>query len=240
MKKHLLGLIFLSYSTTIFSASFPHKSAIFQTTTSGSMIDTITDSYVYYNADKATITSAEWIKQKSPVKGHRLNLTKDGVVYSVDFNKNQCTKINVKTITDSINDPEAFAKNLRKQMGLIENGSCDGAGLKGVKYTSSFSEMCIYKDIFLLWQNVMGITTQVTKVTFDTDIPADKINLPSGIKCIDGPDLSKGMTGMMQDYRKPPSSGSTTKTKQKQSPQDMDEAMKKAKEAMKSFGDMFK
>ncbi len=239
MQKYIVSLSLLVVSASAISASFPHKSAIYQTITSGPMMKVVTDSYVYFDGDENTATSAEWVTQETPMgKKNKLNITKKGIIYSVDLDKKHCTKTNIRSLTDSISDPEAFSKSIKQQMGLKESGSCKGAGLKGIKYTSSFSEMCMYKDVFMLWQTAMGTKTEVTKVKFDTDLPKDKTSIPAGITCIEGPDISQGWPGM-QVPNGAASSGKTYDRGGQQSPQDMEETMKKAQEAMKSFGDMF-
>lgn len=253
MNKYLVNLFLLTASTTtastsIMAASFPHTSAIYQTTMSGPMMKVTTDAYVYFDGDEAKAISAEWVTQESPAgKTHKLNITKNSIIYAVDLDKRHCTKTNIKSLTDSISDPEAFAKSMKQQMGLKENGTCEGAGLKGTKLTSSFSEMCMYKDVFMVWMNAMGTKTEVTNVKFDVDLPKDKISVPAGIKCVEGPDIAQGLQGMQMPNGT--SSGKTYDRSQQQSPpgmkeqgmenQDMEEAMKKAQEAMKSFGDMF-
>ena len=246
MNKYLVNLFLLVASTTastsIMAASFPHTSAIYQTKMSGPMMKVTTDAYVYFDGDEKKAISAEWVTQESPIgKTHKLNITKNSIIYAVDLDKSHCTKTNIKSLTDSISDPEAFAKSIRQQMGLKENGTCEGAGLKGTKLTSSFSEMCMYKDVFMVWMNAMGTKTEVTKVKFDVDLPKDKISVPAGIKCVEGPDIAQGLQGMQMPNGA--SSGKTYDRSRQQSPQDMpqdmEETMKKAQEAMKSFGDMF-
>lgn len=235
MRVNSVSLVFLLASTTAHSA-FPHKSAIYTMTMSGPMVEVVTDAYVYFGGKEDSAISAEWVTQQTPAgKTRNLNITKQGFVYAIDLDKQHCTKTNIKIITESITDPEAFAKSMKQQMNMQEVGSCEGAGLKGVKYKSSFGEICLYKDMFMLWQNAMGTKTQVTKVKFDTSLPKDKTSIPSGIKCVEGPDLSKGWQGMQQ-YQGESSSSDADEPP----PQDVEEAMQKAREAMKSLGDMVK
>lgn len=266
MNRIAIAFTIYSLSSLSHAASFPHTSAIFQTTMKGPMMEMTTDSYVYFDGNKSNAVSAEWVKQKNPMGStNRLNITKDGVVLAVDLDRMSCTRTNIKSFTESISDPEKFAESIKKQMNLTKSGKCEGAGLKGVKYTSSFGELCLYKDVFMLWQSAMGTMTKVTKVEFDKKLPQDKITVPAGVDCIDGPDLSKGWRGMMppgggsssslsesssdaagsqqeQEYERENSSSSNNASgnRQDQTPPNMDEAMQKAKDVMKSLGDMFK
>lgn len=231
----------LLFASSAANAAFPHKSAIYTTTMSGPMMEITSDYYVSFDANKGT--SAEWTTQKSPVGETRtLNITTDGIVHHVDLKKRQCTKTNVRAITGNISNPEALAASIKQQMNLKKAGSCEGAGYKGVKYTSPFGEMCLYHDVFMLWQSAMGTRTQVTKLKFDVSLPKDKITVPAGLDCKEGPDLSRGW----QDVD-PSELGSSTSSADEAAssnrqppPQDAEEAMKRAEDMMKSIGDMFK
>ncbi len=227
-------LVLFSISSTAFCASFPHKTVSYKSTMKGPMVSVETDSYVVFSNDPNESITGEWTTQTTPTGNKRtFNLTRQGKVYALDLNTQHCTKTNLQPMMDQIGDPEKFAQ----QMGLKKSGGCEGAGLPGIKYTSSFGEMCIYQDVFLLWQKVLGSTTTISDVVFDESLPQEKIELPSGVSCVDGPDLSKGLDGL-REYSS--SAGTNAKSKPKtQNPQSMEEAMKKAQEAMEQLKGMY-
>lgn len=229
-------LVLFSISSTAFCASFPHKTVSYKSTMKGPMVSVETDSYVVFSDDPNESITAEWTKQASPAGNKRtFNLTQQGKVYALDLDTQHCTKTDLQPMMDQIGDPEKFAQQMKQQMGLKKSGACAGAGLPGTKYTSSFGEMCFYQDVFLLWQKVMGSTTTISDVVFDETLPQEKIELPSGVTCVDGPDLSKGLDGL-REY----SNSSAAKSKPKtQNPQSMEEAMKKAQEAMEQLKGMY-
>lgn len=232
MKPNFIVLLLLLPATSALSGKPPFTSVHSESIQTGPMMEIKTSTWSYYDGDMDTAVTAEWVTQKTPMgKQRKFNLTKKGIVYAVDLDTRHCTKTDVTAITGSIKNPEALAKNMKQQMGLKKEGTCEGAGFKGIKYTSGFGEMCFYKDIFLLWQNMMGNMTKVTKAEFDITLPKDKITLPAGIKCVQGPDLSQGWQGI-QTYSNSQPSGSIPDQQppQQPSPQNMDDAMKMFKE----------
>ncbi len=236
MIKNIISLLLLLLSTEIYSASFPYKTVISESVTTGPMTEITTSTYSSFDGDVNTMISAEWSTQKTPAgKKRTFNLTKNGFVYAVDLDTKHCTKTDIKAMMNAISDPEAMSKDMKRQMGLKENGTCEGAGYKGIKYSSQFGEMCFYKDVFLLWQKVMGTQTKVTRVEFDVDLPKDKITLPAGIKCVEGPDISQGLRGL-QSYRGSDSPDAASGSSQQEAPQNAPQNMD---DAMKMFKDMF-
>ncbi len=241
MRQTFLVAGLVVFSAAAQAASFPHKTAIYETTMAAPMMQSTSTSYVFFDGNIGTAISAEWrTEEMMGRKSRMLTLSKQGKVYSVDLEKRSCTRTDISAMTGSIADPEAFARKMRDQMGMKASGSCDGAGLKGTLYKSGFGDMCMYKDAFMLWQKSMGSDIRVTSVAFDKDLPKDKISLPAGIDCVDGPDLSRGMMGM-REYSRSRDEGAASAPAGGGQPsqQDMEEAMKQAKEAMKQFGDMF-
>lgn len=227
------------------AASFPHKSAIYTTKTSGPMMESTIESYVYFDGNEETAISAQWMTDVvMGRKTRKLSVSKGGVVKTVDLDTKHCTETNISSFTQSIKDPEKLAKDMKQQMNLQEQGTCEGAGLTGTKYTSSFGELCMYRDVFMLWQNAMGTNIKVTNVKFDVDLPKSKTSIPSDIKCVAGPDLSQGWQGNYGDGTRAPESApaSGDRGSQPPPPQNMEEAMEKTKDVLKEFGfgDMFK
>jgi len=235
VKKYAITLLLLLFSVPALSASFPHTRVISTSITKGPMTNITTSTYMFYDGNEKTAITAEWSTQQTPVgKKRKFTLTKGGYISSLDLDTKRCIKTNIQAVTESVQDPEALSASIKKQMGLKKAGACEGAGYQGVKYTSSFGEMCFYKDVFLLWQKGMGIDTRVTSVKFDVNLPKDKITLPAGIKCVAGPDLSQGWQGMQSYGQQSSESSDAAGSSQQQapqpssqpSPQNMDDAMK--------------
>ena len=233
MKIKFTALSLTLLSSTAFSASFPHKTATYTTVTTAPMTNIESETYVTFPKDMMESVTAEWSTQKSPMGVKRtFNLTEKGVVFSLDLDTQHCTKTNIKPLTEGIKDPEQYGKAMRKQMGLQKSGSCEGAGLKGVEYSSPYGKFCFYKDVIMLWQESMGTITKITKIEFDNNLPKDKTRLPGGVKCVAGPDLSKGIGGM-NPYGGTTPPGGDSMGNQAPPPQDMEEAMKLLNEMLK-------
>ncbi len=242
MKKSAAIILLLILSSSVYSASLPYSTAIYDQVMEGPMgLKITTKAYVRFSKNIDDSLFAEWVTEENSFTGaqRKFNLTTGSVIYALNLDTKKCTKTNIKAITEMVNDPEQFADKMKKQMGLKQAGSCEGAGLKGVKYTSSFGEMCFHKDVFLLWQNAMGSTTKLSNVKFDVPLPKDKTQLPSGVTCSDGPDISGGF-GDMGASSSSAAQGQRATGNQQQTPPNMDQAMKKAKEAMENFGDLFR
>ncbi len=237
----LVSILYLfSVSTAYAALSF--KTAIYESVTEGPMMKSSSTYYSDYdnNLDKAI--SSEWRTETIMGRQTRsLIINKQGKVYNVDLDTRQCTVTDISGITNAIHDPEDFAKSLKQQMNFQESGTCSGAGLQGKKYTSSFGEMCFYDDVFMLWQKTMGTHIRVTKVEFDKKLPKDKISLPAGIKCTEGPDLSKGFEGFKspgineQNEQNEQQSEMPARDEQQPSQQDIENAIEQAKDAMKQL-----
>jgi len=242
VKKPAAIILLLILSPSVYSASLPYSSAIYDQVMEGPMgVKITTTAYVRFSKNIDDTLFAEWVTEENSFTGvqRKFNLTTGSVIYALNLDTKKCTKTNIKDVTAMVNDPEQFADMMKTQMGLKQAGSCEGAGLKGVKYTSSFGEMCFHKDVFLLWQKAMGSTTTISNIKFDVPLPKNKTQLPDNVTCTAGPDISKGFGDMGV------SSSSAAREQraignQQQTPANMDEAMKKAKEAMENFGDLFK
>jgi hypothetical protein len=235
------------------SMTFKHKSAIYTEITTGMREATIT---VYTNfpegKDVTEYIRAEYVDEKTFAGRERsLNLTKDGFMHRVNLDTGQCTKTDIRKMTEGFykgDDPEKISKEMQQSLGLEKVGTCSGAGLNGEHLKSSFTEMCMYKNVIPLWQKTMGTESRITEIEFDVRLPKDKINLPNNVTCTKGPDMEdirKKMRGQSDSYpqQAPDSSSDSSYDQQNQTPPDapnMDEAMKKAQEAMKALGDMFK
>ena len=232
-------ILFYLFAFPASYAALPFKTVIYDSVTEGPMMKSTSSHYDSYDGDAASAISAEWRTESIMGRQTRtLVLSKQGKVYNVNLVTRQCTVTDVSGITHSITDPEGFAKSLRQQMNFQQAGSCTGAGMKGIKYTSQFGEMCFYKDVFMLWQKTMGTNMRVTKVTFDQKLPQDKISLPAGIECIEGPDLSKGLPGMKSwddNRQSDPQSDEPRENDQQPSQQDIEKAMEQAKDVMKKL-----
>lgn len=243
MKKPAIALLLLMLSSPALSASFPYSTAIYDQITEAPMGMKITSkAYVRFSKNTNDTLFAEWVTEESSFTGakRKFNLNTGGTLYTLDLNTKRCTKTDIRGVTEMVNNPEDFAEGMKKQMGLTKAGPCEGAGLKGVKYTSSFGEMCFHKDVFLLWQKTMGSTTNISNIKFDVPLPKEKTQLPSDIKCSDGPDFSRGISGMSATGSTTAQGQGTMENQQQSPPANMEEAMKKAKEAMGNFGDLFK
>jgi len=203
--------------------------------------------YIQFAEDISDYLEAEWREQKTPIGTERtFILTKQGIVYSLNLDTQQCTQQDVSKIMKGLtqgSDPQQFAEEMRKQMGLKEQGSCEGAGLTGTKYVSQLGSLCLYKDAFLLWQEMMGSNTRVTKVQFDKALPRDKIQLPKNVNCIQDPSLEEALGNIpaypgIQAQEAEPSS--TSGESVDQSAPVTEEEMQQMKDMMKKLGDMFK
>jgi hypothetical protein len=236
MNKTAISLPLLLLSTNVLAASFPHETVISTTTMKGTMVDVHTETYARYSNNMDDSMSAEWVTQKTPVGVTRkFNLSKNGQVYAYDLDTGRCTVTDTKALTDKIGDPMQLAKDIKTQMNMKKVGACEGAGIQGTKYTSSFGEMCFYKDVFMLWQKTMGTTTRVTRVEFDKPLPSNKTRLPAGVKCVAGPDFSKGIGGLMSGGSSASAFAAPARKKQA-APANMDEAMKKMQKMLKQMG----
>jgi len=246
MKNIFFCLLFL-FTTSAFSATdFNHKSAIFKTITDSSVTKIESETFITFSNNINDSITAEWTRQETFGRvTNSLNLTKNGVISHLDLDTKKCTETDIKEMTDKINDPEKLAAQMKQSMNMKPNGTCEGEGYPGIKYTHSFGEACLYKDVFMLWVSAMGTTTRTTDIQFDVSLPEGKINLPAGTKCVPGPDLSQGFGGMMnynQSNSASEQDNSTGLSNQQQNPPsqaETDEAMKQVNEMMKKFGDLF-
>ena len=234
----ILLLIGSTYGAAVLASPFPHHSIFSVSEMKAPMMTVHTETYAFYTENLKDAVSAEWVTQTGPMgKSRTLNLSKKGFVYALDLDSKHCTKTDIRELMNAELDPEQAASEMKKQMNLTQEGDCEGAGLQGIKYSSSFGSMCFYKDVFLLWQEAMGTRMTVTQVEFDRELPKDKIRLPSDVTCIEGPDLSQGIQGLM-----PTAAGQAETEVPPNQPQtqDREKAMKQAQEAMKQLGDFFK
>ncbi|MBT8436325.1 MAG: hypothetical protein KJP11_03050 [Gammaproteobacteria bacterium] len=246
MNKAILILLLILPFSNSYSAPFPYKSAIFKTITDGGVFKHESETYITFSKNPEDSLSAEWASQEALGRVERsFNLTKDGVVYHLDLDTNQCTKTNIQVLTDRINDPERLARQMKQELQMKPAGNCKGGGYEGTRYTHSFGEMCLLDDVFMLWQKSPGATTEVTEIRFDVRLPEDKITLPSGVNCVPGPDLSKGIGGMMsygqsnsatqQNNSQGNTSGGST-NQQQPSQEEMEKMQKQATDMMKNLG----
>ena len=246
MNKVILTLLLLLPFSSSYSASFPYKSAIFKTVTDGGVFKNESETYTSFSKNPEDSITAEWARQEALGRVERsLNLTKGGVLYHLNLDTNQCTKTNIKALTDKINDPERLAKQMKQDLQMKPAGPCKGDGHKGILYTHSFGEICLLDDVFMLWQKSPGVTSKVTDIKFDVRLPKDKITLPSGVNCVPGPDLSQGLGGMMNYGQSNSASGqgdsqsgtsSSSTTQQQPSQEEMEKLQKQANEMMKNLG----
>lgn len=231
--------VLLLLSTPLLAGPFPHRSVISTSEMNTPMMSIHTESYAAYSGNLKDSISAEWVTQRGPMGTTRkFTLSKQGFVYALDLDSQHCTKTDIRELMNVELDPEQAARQMKAQLNLRPVGDCEGAGLKGQKYSSDFGSMCFYQNVFLLWQEAMGTRTNVTKVEFDRELPADKIALPEGVNCIAGPDLKNGYPGSLPA----PAAGQQSAMRSPQRPEDgaREDAMKQAQEAMKQLGNMFK
>lgn len=245
---------FLLLQSPVFSASFPHKTAIYERITKGPMVDITEQVYTRFPKDMNDINAyleAEWRVQKTFVGTERtLHLSKQGINYSVNLDTQVCTKQDMRKVSEEFlkgADPQKFGDAMRKEMGFDKpTGTCTVAGLKGKEYTSSQmgGRACFYEGFFNLSFEMMGTKTWVSKVQFDKRLPKDKISLPKNVHCKEAPSLQDALGGMKG------SAGSHTESitesgtaserkKQRSSPPNMEDAMKKMKDALGNFEKMF-
>ena len=227
------------------SISFNHKSAIYTEITTG-MREATTTVYTTFpkGKDMTDHVRAEYVDEKTFVGRERsLNLTKGGFVHRVNLGNGQCTKTDIRKMTEGFyqgDDPEESSKEMQKNLGLEKKGTCSAAGLTGEHLKSQFMEMCIYKNVIPLWQKTMGTETKITDIELDARLPKDKINLPKNVICTEGPDMQDIMKKMrgQSGYspQQAPNSSDRTDDQQKQAPQDAP----KMEEVMKMLENMFK
>jgi len=230
MKRFLAILTSTIIASSASASSFPHRTAIFSQTTTNPMMEVSSKLYVSFSEKK--YTSAEWETQNTSTGTKRTLKLNDGkFIYTVDLDANHCTKTKIDAHSLEVKDPTKLANEMKRQMGLEKDGACQGAGLKGTQYKSSFGKMCFYKDVFLLWQEVMGSRTKITDVKFDVALPKNKTKLPSGINCTEGNRYSNQF-----DYNQSSSYSSSREKHRHQNPENIEEAMKQAKEAMQQLG----
>jgi len=238
VNKSILTLLLLLAFSNSSSASFPYKSAIFKTTTDGGVVKIESQTYMTFSKNPEDSITAEWSVQETMGQVERsFNLTKGGFVYHLNLDTKQCTKTNIKVFTDQINDPERLAKQMKQALQMKPAGSCEGDGHKGTKYTHSMGEICLLDDVFMLWQKSLGGMTTVTDIQFDANLPKDKITLPSDVNCVPGPDLSKGIGGMM-NYGQSNSAAEQGSSANQPPPsqEEMQQLQKQADEMMKNLG----
>ena len=246
MKKIIpFGFLFLFVSHVQAGSEPPWNTAIIDQTMTGPMgMKVTTKSYLKFSNKIEDSFSAEWEEMENSFTGKKEKLTiKDGThVYVLDLGTNRCTKTNIKAVTDMVNDPMQVAEQMKKTMNLNEAGQCTGVGnRKGILYKWSLGEICMLDGILTLWQKGADTLIEVTKLELDVTLPKDKISLPPGTKCSEGPDFSRGFTNMGSFEHSDMVEANPTENSRSQQPppQNMEEAMKKAQEAMKSFGDLF-
>ena len=239
MNKAILTLIiFLPIANSYAASSFSANSAIFKTITDGGVFKQESETFMTFSKDPEGSIMAEWAIQETLGQVERsFNLTKGGFVHHLNLDTKQCTKTNIKVLTDRVNDPERFAQQMKQQLNMKPAGTCEGAGHKGIKYTHSLGEICLLDDVFMLWQKSAGVTTTVTDVRFNVSLPEDKITLPAGVKCVPGPDLTQGIGGMMNYGQSSPAAGQSDSANQPPpSQEEMQKLQKQANEMMKNLG----
>ena len=231
MRKIVLAVLLAGFSSFSMAMSFPHKTASYTSTMNGPMgMKVYTEAYTSFDGKNSVV--AEWVTQKTPMGTTRtFNLNKGGFVFAVDMDKDKCTQTDISGVQNMVDDPEKMAEQMKQQMQLKENGTCEGAGLNGTKYSSPFGELCLYKDVFLVWMNAMGSKTVVDNVKFDIELPKDKTTLPAGMQCEQGPDLSKGLGGLIPNGQKGDGSNNTEPRGQQQ-PMNPQEALKGLEELL--------
>jgi hypothetical protein len=129
-------------------------------------------------------------------------------------------------------DPEKMAEEMRRSMGLVKAGACEGAGRPGVLYTSDMGRICYDKkyEYFVLGTDMMGSKMQVTRVDFNLRLPKFALPLPAGVVCQEGPDLDALMSGK----------GRAGSPAEPQPSMPNPEEMKRAQEALEQMQKMFK
>lgn len=232
--KLLAVLLVMGYTSVGLSADFPHKSAIYERSVTAPLMEITSEVYARYADNFADYMEAEWRVQKSPMGNERrFVLLKEGVVYSVDLDTQHCTKTDITERDQPASlghDPRGMVENMKRQMGLKAAGDCQGAGLNGIKWASRHMTLCMYEDMFPLWHEAMGSTTRVTRVSFDEELPANKISLPANMVCEAGTPLP-GMMGPGRAVQQPPGSAPGEMP-------DMDDAMRRAQEAMQKLQEL--
>jgi len=139
-----------------------------------------------YGAKECTEITATMFGQKS----HNINITKDGFVYSIDMIKKTGTKIKIPSKDANINFTN-LGEEIAKEMNIKKVGTQSFLGKTCDKYTIDFKKQQM-KGSYLVWNGialktemtVMGMKTTIeaTKIEENPTIPADKFEVPKGIK----------------------------------------------------------
>lgn len=138
-----------------------------------------------YGAKECIEVTASMFGQKI----HNLNINKDGYAYSVDMVKKTGTKIKIPT--DAAINFNDLGKGIAKDMNIKKVGTETVLGKTCDKYTIDYKKQQM-KGYYLVWNGIalkteltmMGMKTvvEVTKINENASIPADKFEIPKGIK----------------------------------------------------------
>jgi len=138
-----------------------------------------------YGAKECIEVTASMFGQKI----HNLNINKDGYAYSVDMVKKTGTKIKIPT--DAAINFNDLGKGIAKDMNIKKVGTETALGKTCDKYTIDYKKQQM-KGYYLVWNGIalkteltmMGMKTvvEVTKINENASIPADKFEIPKGIK----------------------------------------------------------
>lgn len=147
-----------------------------------------------YGAKECVEVTASMFGQKA----HNLNINKDGYAYSIDMVKKIGTKIKIPT--DAALNFNDLGKGIAKEMNIKKTGTETVLGKTCDKYTIDYKKQQM-KGYYLVWNGialkteltVMGMKTlvEVTKIDENAAVPADKFEIPKGIKIQDMPNMPK-------------------------------------------------
>ena len=138
-----------------------------------------------YGAKECVEATATMFGQKT----HNININKEGYAYSIDMVKKTGTKIKIPT--DAAINFNDLKEGIAKDMNIKKVGAETVLGKTCDKYTIDNKKQQM-KGYYLVWNGialkteltVMGMKTvvEVTKIDENASVPADKFEIPKGIK----------------------------------------------------------
>ncbi len=232
----ICATLVLFQPTVASAASFPQTIKLEEVTTAPMGTEIKSKKYIKYSNDPQQYQEYEERVEKNIMGSNKIFVLREGDKLSTyNQTKGTCTTTDVSAVTGMADgaDPGKMAEEMRRAMGLVKAGPCEGAGRPGVLYSSEMGKVCYDKEFeyVVLGTDMMGSKMQITQVDFNVKLPEFALPLPAGMVCQKGPDLEALMSGRGQ-------AGSPSENEQNRP--NNDEAMKRAQDALKKMQEMFK
>ncbi len=232
----LCAAIILCQPIVASAASFPKTIQLQETTSAPMGTEISSKKFIKYSNDPRQYQEYEERVEKNIMGTNKIFVLREGdKVSTYNQTKGTCTITDISAVTAMADgaDPEKMAEEMRRSLGLVKTGSCEGAGRPGVLYASEMGQVCYDQEFeyVVLGTDMMGSKMQITQIDFNAKLPEFALPLPAGVTCQQGPDLDALMSGRGQ-------SGSPSE--QQRNRPDNQDAMKRAQDALKQMQDMFK